>query len=341
MGTVFSGFTNSPPPSQTGVARPISFFLTIDGTKEADVDLFVRPEDLQWTEPSRTSVMQTIGGAWTDNFGAGVPTITLSGHTGWRPDGAGKDWETRFDMLYEQVFKKYHAGVAEKKDPEKVVLELVDVLDKRAAVVVPHSFVLKRNRSRPLLKQYNISLTQVKWSSTATTPKPDTQSMILKALRLIAKAAATAAAWARLLIKDAASFQAYKVLELAYLAANTALVAAGVLGFDMAAASSSLKAVGDISGAASNALRMSPAGASPAANRKLSFIASQLSSISDNACLVSAYPGAALGSPCLQQSIQAMQSTKALAGCDPVLAPMLPEEVLAHCVAIMAGTRTL
>ncbi len=118
----------------------------------------IRPEDLQWTEPSRIAAMQTLGGAWVDAFGPGVATIVISGHTGWKgPVKGGSDWEAKFMELYQVAFKGWHDIVESTKDPEAPNMEFVDTLDQRCVIVAPQNFILKRSKTRPLLMQYNIS----------------------------------------------------------------------------------------------------------------------------------------------------------------------------------------
>lgn len=155
------------PKSQKASERPIGFFLD-DRRSSGDTytaDLVIRPEDLVRTDPSRMSVQQTLGGAWADNFGAGIPTINISGHTGWRRRlGANdeRDGGERFKYLFEVVFTKWHllrtSAIRSGEDPDDVRLIFVDALDDFAAVVAPTSFVLRRSRSRPLLSQYQISM---------------------------------------------------------------------------------------------------------------------------------------------------------------------------------------
>ena len=230
--------SSSAPTSQTAAERPISFRLKKEGSAPLRIDFVIRPEDLQWTQTSRTSVQQTLGGAWVDTFGEGIATINLSGHTGWRKDGAGDDWEQRFIDLNEVVFKKYHEHVADKKDPEKVVLEFVDVLDKRAVRVVPGNFILKRNKSRPLLMQYNISLTVVALSSQSVAPTaPPITNILWTILGTVAKVAGIAANIAFLIMRKTApgstinkiATLVYKVAALVFSIANTVLVVKAML----------------------------------------------------------------------------------------------------------------
>ncbi|ATI15623.1 hypothetical protein [Bordetella phage vB_BbrM_PHB04] len=155
----------SAPSSQKADARPISFLLDDQATggAPASVDLVIRPEDLTRNDPSRLNVQQTLGGAWADNFGPGVPTIQISGHTGWRPTFGSGDGAARFQQLYDQVYVQWHerraAAVQAGMDPDRVKLVFADALDNFTVVVAPMSFTLRRSRSRPLLSQYQINMT--------------------------------------------------------------------------------------------------------------------------------------------------------------------------------------
>lgn len=154
------------PSSQKADARPISFVfhdMSVQAdSKPTEIRLVIRPEDLSITYPSRAAVHQTLGGAWADSFGKGVPTINISGHTGWR-GGDKADGLALFSDLHTSVFERWHKAradaLAKGLDPDLVKLIFSDMLDGVTWVVLPNQFVLKRNRSRPLLVQYQIGMT--------------------------------------------------------------------------------------------------------------------------------------------------------------------------------------
>ena len=172
------------PDSLLAKDRPIAFTLhntNAGGGEPLILPLVVRPEDLSITYPSRLAVTQTFGedGAWADGFGQGVKTIQLSGVTGWRgarTDSGGDDGFQHFQKLHKTVFTEWHKLRADVTkagdDPDKVLLILSDGLDKLNWVVAPQQFVLKRNRSRPLLAQYNISLMRLREDTSEHPPKP-------------------------------------------------------------------------------------------------------------------------------------------------------------------------
>lgn len=156
----------APPTDQRAGVRPITFVLNDGGSFSSPVTLKVRPEDLQRNEPSRIAVHQTLGRTaqgWSDNFGEGLPSATISGHTGWRATGAsGMDGAEAFETLNNLVMHQYHAAkqaaIERGSDPASVKLLFVDMLDDFCWNVAPMNFQLRRSRSRPLLFQYNIQL---------------------------------------------------------------------------------------------------------------------------------------------------------------------------------------
>lgn len=159
------------PQTQKADERPISFVLDDQSSRAApriSVDLTIRPEDLTRVDSSRLSTQQTLGGAWVDNFGPGIPSLNISGHTGWRRRFGvdnERDGQERFRYLFENVFTRWHKlrndAMKAGDNPDKVKLIFADALDQFAVVVAPVSFTLKRSKSRPLLCQYQIGMTVV------------------------------------------------------------------------------------------------------------------------------------------------------------------------------------
>lgn len=164
------------PASQKAGARPISFVMvdmaqtTVAPVK---VSLIIRPEELTRTDVSRLTVQQTLGGAWVDDFGTGLATINISGHTGWRGNAAA-DGMGQFAILKNQVFTGWHrrrdTAVRAGIDPRGVELRFVDALDSTVDVVAPVSFTLRRSRSRPLLMQFHIAMLVVAGKSYTAPP---------------------------------------------------------------------------------------------------------------------------------------------------------------------------
>jgi hypothetical protein len=181
----------TPPSSQKAGDAPISFLLFDLNASDAptEVKLYVRPEEVTRTDPSRTTVQQTLGGAWGDEFGAGIATINISGNTGWRSDSSAKDGIQRLIDLKSTVFDQWHArrlaAYQSGGNPDFVQLMYVDALDQFTSQVIPGQFVLRRSRSRPLLAQYQIPMTVISDQLGAySTPASSIASEVLGALGL-------------------------------------------------------------------------------------------------------------------------------------------------------------
>lgn len=129
-----------------------------------------RPEDVTYNHPTRATVIQTLGGAFVDDFGEGIVEITVQGHTGWRyapningglgsMDGAQQMYNLRyyfFQVFHEQRMLAAQAGLA----PDDVVnLYWIDALHFCAYRVYPVALQVRKNKSRPLLYQYQLRLT--------------------------------------------------------------------------------------------------------------------------------------------------------------------------------------
>ena len=165
------------PSSQKASDRPISFYLqnTQDSSQNASVTLVIRPEDLRRTEPGLLTPVQTLGGAWIDDFGPGLQQIAISGTTGWR-GGVSGDGGEQFVLLRDLIWVQWHAqranAVANGQTPDTIKLIFVDTLDQIVAQVAPGQFSLARNRSRPLLYQYALNMTVIADNLDAPTIDP-------------------------------------------------------------------------------------------------------------------------------------------------------------------------
>jgi hypothetical protein len=120
---------------------------------------WLRPEEVVYSHPTRASVVQTLGGAWVDDFGEGLVDITLSGHTGWHYRVGG---EPAFYALRNGCFQLYHqlrmAAADAGQDPDSVQMLFVDTLHAAAYVVYPESLQTRKHKTRPLLYQYQLRL---------------------------------------------------------------------------------------------------------------------------------------------------------------------------------------
>lgn len=119
----------------------------------------VNPEEYNQSEPNRITVTQTKGGAWVDEFGAGLPIITLKGTTGFK--NGTKTGTTGYSKFNE--LRSYIRGVYNRVDPGKSIptskdLYFYNYTDGDYWVVIPKTFELLRTVARPLLYTYNIEL---------------------------------------------------------------------------------------------------------------------------------------------------------------------------------------
>lgn len=157
-------FYSTAPTDQRAGVKPIAFTLQTANSLNTPVTLKIRPEDLTRTENQRVTTTQTMGRGiigWTDHFGEGLPTLNISGHTGWRTaQGSGEDGAQAFNTLNKLIMEDYpqaiQTAIDQGQDPNSIRLLFVDMLDDFSWVVVPQQFVLRRSKSRPLLFQYTM-----------------------------------------------------------------------------------------------------------------------------------------------------------------------------------------
>lgn len=160
------------PTSQLPGRRPISFLLDNGGIIGSPVTLNIRPEELTRNEPARATVYQTMGknvSGWVDHFGEALPSVSISGHTGWRDTaGSGLDGAEAFARLNKLVVRDFpaakQAAIDRGGNPAGVKLIFVDLLDDFVWSVAPTVFTLRRNKSSPLLYRYNMNLQAVSTS---------------------------------------------------------------------------------------------------------------------------------------------------------------------------------
>jgi hypothetical protein len=119
----------------------------------------VRPENLQILRPARGTVVHTAGAAFLDDFGEGVGTIVMQGHTGWsEPALAGEVAFQQLRLMFQEYLARRKRTKLANLDPDGVRLIYLDSLNLEAFLVYPHEFSLKRSRTRPLLYMYHLRL---------------------------------------------------------------------------------------------------------------------------------------------------------------------------------------
>lgn len=126
--------------------------------------LRLNPEEYSQVEASRSTVTQTKGGAWVDDFGANIISISLRGTTGFKSAG-GKSSTAGFDKLksLRDMIRKYYNKDAPGQ-PITKNMTFHNFTDGEHWVVHVNSFTLARNVSRPLLYMYDIKLSVLRVS---------------------------------------------------------------------------------------------------------------------------------------------------------------------------------
>lgn len=115
--------------------------------------LLVNPEDMSQAEPARVNVMQTLGGAYVDDFGAGLPQITISGITGYKArfntEGLYVDGYEEFVNFRRNIYRNF----IESNNPNMSLI-WYNWEDNEFYQVQPTNFRLQRNARQPLLYRY-------------------------------------------------------------------------------------------------------------------------------------------------------------------------------------------
>lgn len=144
---------------------------------------FPKPEDLTYSQPVRATPIQTLGGAYVDDFGEGIREITCYGRSSYkhgpldallgldekqkkRPCKEGKlraeclQGEIWIKNLKDGLIRNFHRdreqNARQGLDPDLYQMFFVDVMNFELWRVFPLSFVLRRNKQSPLLIQYQM-----------------------------------------------------------------------------------------------------------------------------------------------------------------------------------------
>lgn len=125
--------------------------------------------DIQLTRAVRTTATQTIQGAWVDNFGLGIGTLTLSGHTGWAAgqgsyNGQPVNGFEAYQALWYDIMEYYFARQSQQAtQPAQVTMQFSNDVDEMFFDVMPAStpnpWTIQRSKVKPYLYQYTLSLT--------------------------------------------------------------------------------------------------------------------------------------------------------------------------------------
>lgn len=123
----------------------------------------VRPEQLSISRSARGTVVHTAEDAFLEDFGEGIPRLTIAGHTGWNGSPlAGLPGFKLLEGLFINYLQQRRRLATVGSDPNGVQLVYIDTLNVEAFSVYPHEFVLERTRQRPLLYMYRMQFSVLK-----------------------------------------------------------------------------------------------------------------------------------------------------------------------------------
>lgn len=158
-----------PPQRQDRRSQHFLFVLTEFEAFQQVYFFNINPEEYRKEEPNRVQVTQTIGGAFVDDFGVGVPTFNIRGHTGWHTSFDPSDLDNKDGV---EFFKKLLSisrsatgdGLTHTFEDARAFranreLVFINPQDGEGWEIVMNTFTLTRSASRPLLYQYDISFT--------------------------------------------------------------------------------------------------------------------------------------------------------------------------------------
>lgn len=158
-----------------------------------EIELKINPSQYRVSEPTRQGTTQTVSGAWVDYYGLGLPKITMSGTTGWRPgtlstkktlgsllgdialaatgklSGVSPAPTGLEDFIYlrNRIFRTYAILLQKlnidfsKRIESQLQLRFYAWDTQDYYIVFIDSFDLLRNAQRPLLYDYNIQMTVI------------------------------------------------------------------------------------------------------------------------------------------------------------------------------------
>ena len=134
----------------------------------------INPETYKITYPAKVGVIQTKGGVFVDNFGKGMPSITIQGTFGVKgslPGGGGKhingqqkDSWSLLKELEAEVFFEFYAqfGTTSKRTDKPASLRFFNFTDQHYYEVILNPFIVTRSIQRRFLYQYNMELKAVR-----------------------------------------------------------------------------------------------------------------------------------------------------------------------------------
>lgn len=151
-----------------GIGKPFKLTMKRGTQLLSEYTFLINPESANYSFPSRSTVLQTLGGATIDTFGIGVPTITLSGTTGWNVRGNIDGFKAykalqEFYELYQfeisreqQVIDFTKTFIPFDRISGDVIVEYEDGPSRLTYNVHLQDLKINRTKSRPLLFPFTL-----------------------------------------------------------------------------------------------------------------------------------------------------------------------------------------
>ena len=166
--------TPLPLPSNNFASLGYTFILLNEtGFPIQEITLAVAPEEIQQSETSTSNIVMTAGDAFTDSFGPGLTSITMSGTFGQRPTGnslfgsnQGKPTSSGQYLVLQlrDMFRKYLDRLNPINTPDAkvnvgTVLQFYNPKDNEFWNIEPvgNWFTLSRSKNSPFLYRYKLS----------------------------------------------------------------------------------------------------------------------------------------------------------------------------------------
>lgn len=124
-------------------------------SKKMTFTFSLNPQEYKYTAPQRTSTLKTIDRIIVEDFNGDIPTIEISGHTGWKR-GQGEIKAKALKLL----LNTYANGSTNYGAPPKKPLEFYNFTDGEYYYVhlAPDGYSISRSVDAPLLFNFSIKL---------------------------------------------------------------------------------------------------------------------------------------------------------------------------------------
>lgn len=135
-----------------------TFELKIKGKTKVRHTLLLNPQSFTQNEQARVNITQTLGGSYVMDCGAGLPTVTISGTTGFKlrynDDGEQRDGYSEFMHFRNEVYRKFI-----QTNNIDYTLFWYNWQDKEYWQIQPTAFRLQRSATESLLYRYELNFT--------------------------------------------------------------------------------------------------------------------------------------------------------------------------------------